>query len=91
MPTYGYRCGSCGVEFEQFQRITEPPLTECPQCGGSVRRLLYPVGILFKGPGFHITDYRKSDKASSESKSEGDSGKKSGEDSRYCVTRPSRL
>lgn len=76
MPTYGYRCDSCGVEFEQFQRITEPPLTECPQCGGSVRRLLYPVGILFKGPGFHITDYRKSDKASSESKSEGDSGKK---------------
>jgi putative FmdB family regulatory protein len=75
MPTYGYRCDGCGVEFEQFQRITEPPLTECPQCGGTVRRLLYPVGILFKGPGFHITDYRKSDKSgassSSESKSEG--------------------
>jgi predicted nucleic acid-binding Zn ribbon protein len=41
-----------------------------------VRRLLYPVGILFKGPGFHITDYRKSEKPSSESKSESDSGKK---------------
>ncbi len=76
MPTYGYRCDRCGVEFEQFQRITEPPLTECPHCGGAVRRLLYPVGILFKGPGFHITDYRKSDKSSSESKSEGDSSKK---------------
>jgi predicted nucleic acid-binding Zn ribbon protein len=58
--------------------MTEPPLAECPQCGGNVRRLLYPVGILFKGPGFHITDYRKSDKSSSESTSEasGDSGKK---------------
>jgi putative FmdB family regulatory protein len=76
MPTYGYRCDNCRVEFEQFQRITEPPLTECPQCGGTVRRLLYPVGILFKGPGFHITDYRKSDTPSSESKSESDSGKK---------------
>lgn len=70
MPTYGYRCDTCGVEFEQFQRITEPPLTECPQCGGSVRRLLYPVGILFKGPGFHITDYRKPDNSSG-GKSEG--------------------
>lgn len=76
MPTYGYRCDHCGTEFEQFQRITEPPLTECPQCGGSVRRLLYPVGILFKGPGFHITDYRRSDSSSSDSKSDSDEGKK---------------
>lgn len=76
MPTYGYRCDHCGTEFEQFQRITEPPLTECPQCGGSVRRLLYPVGILFKGPGFHVTDYRKSDSSSSDSKSDSDEGKK---------------
>jgi len=77
MPTYGYRCENCGVEFERFQRITEPPVTECPECGGNVRRMLYPVGILFKGPGFHITDYRKSSGSSSESKSEGgESGKK---------------
>lgn len=76
MPTYGYRCENCGVEFERFQRITEPPVTECPECGGNVRRLLYPVGILFKGPGFHITDYRKSNGSSSDGKSEGESGKK---------------
>jgi len=64
------------VEFEQFQRITEAPLTDCPQCGGTVRRLLYPVGILFKGPGFHITDYRKSEKSSETRSDSSDSGKK---------------
>lgn len=76
MPTYGYKCDSCQQEFEQFQRISEPPLTECPSCGGSVRRLLYPVGILFKGPGFHITDYRKPEKSSTGTQSEGSNGNK---------------
>jgi putative FmdB family regulatory protein len=57
MPTYGYRCKQCNHTFEVFQRITDEPLTECEKCNGEVQRLLFPVGIVFKGSGFHITDY----------------------------------
>lgn len=59
MPTYTYRCSECGHEFEQFQRFSDDPLTECPACKGNVRRVLHPVGIVFKGTGFYITDNRK--------------------------------
>ena len=58
MPTYEYRC-SAGHRFEQFQRMSEEPLKECPQCGAPAERLLSAgVGLLFKGSGFYITDYR---------------------------------
>jgi putative FmdB family regulatory protein len=58
MPTYEYRCAA-GHEFEQFQRMSEPPLGECPQCGAPAERLLSAGGgLLFKGSGFYITDYR---------------------------------
>src|SRR5437868_11487555 len=57
MPVYGYRC-SRGHHFEIQQRITEPPLTECPECGAPVTRVFYPVGIIFKGGGFYKTDSR---------------------------------
>ena len=59
MPTYTYRCSACGHEFEQFQRFSDDPLTECPSCQGHVRRVLHPVGIVFKGTGWYITDNRK--------------------------------
>ena len=59
MPTYEYECKECSYRFETVQRITDDSLSECVKCGGSVRKILFPVGILFKGPGFHITDYRK--------------------------------
>jgi len=62
MPTYGYRCTACNHTFEVFQKITDEPIRECEKCGGEVKRLLYPVGIVFKGPGFHVTDYRKPEK-----------------------------
>lgn len=64
MPTYGYRCTACKHEFEVFQKITDEAVRECPVCKGEVRRILFPVGIVFKGPGFHITDYRKPGKES---------------------------
>ena len=51
MPTYGYRCGTCGHEFEIRQRITEEPLSTCPKCGGKLAKMLYPAGIIFKGSG----------------------------------------
>jgi putative FmdB family regulatory protein len=60
MPTYGYRCKDCGSEFERFQKMTDAPVTTCDSCGGSVKRLLYPVGIQFKGSGFHVNDYVRS-------------------------------
>ena len=63
MPTYGYRCTECNHEFEVLQRITEDPLTECERCKGEVKRVLFPVGIVFKGSGFHVNDYRKPDKS----------------------------
>ncbi len=60
MPIYEYQCKACGVRFERFQRFTEEPLKVCPECGGSVHRLVQPVGIIFKGSGFYVTDHRAS-------------------------------
>jgi putative FmdB family regulatory protein len=60
MPTYGYRCGSCGHEFEIQQRITDQPLVTCPKCGGKLSKMLYPAGIIFKGSGYYTTDYKGS-------------------------------
>ena len=75
MPTYEYKCEKCGT-FEVFQRITEEPLTTCPTCQGPVRRLISgSVNLIFKGSGFHITDYR-SKEYKDRAKSESDSGSK---------------
>jgi putative FmdB family regulatory protein len=58
MPTYEYRCPK-GHEFEKFQRMSEPPVAQCPACGQEASRLLSGgAGLLFKGEGFYITDYR---------------------------------
>jgi len=56
MPTYQYACQICGHQFEIRQRFSEDPLTECPECRGRIRRIISPVGIIFKGSGFYITD-----------------------------------
>jgi putative FmdB family regulatory protein len=58
MPTYKYRCKKCGHEFEVRQRMSDNSLTECPMCGGKVRRVVGSVGIVFKGSGFYVTDNR---------------------------------
>ena len=59
MPTYEYECLEAGHRFEEFQSITEPPIENCPVCGGRSRRLISGgAGILFKGSGFYQTDYR---------------------------------
>ena len=60
MPTYKYRCKNCDHEFEVRQRMSDDPLTECPVCGGDVRRVVGSVGIVFKGSGFYVTDNRSS-------------------------------
>ena len=65
MPIYEYECGSCGRRFDQLQRMADDPLTTDPECGGSVRRVIQPVGIIFKGSGFYVNDSRKSSSSSS--------------------------
>ncbi len=58
MPTYGYKCDECGIYFERFQHFSEDPIKTCPECGGDVHRVIHPVGIVFKGSGFYVTDNR---------------------------------
>ncbi len=60
MPTYVYRCSKCEHQFEIVQKMTDDPLTQCPECQGKIARLLFPPGIVFKGSGFHINDYPSS-------------------------------
>lgn len=60
MPTYEYRCESCGMTLEVVQRFSEPSLTTCESCGGVLRKVYAPVGIVFKGSGFYKNDSRTS-------------------------------
>ena len=73
MPTYEYRCLSCGYYFEKFQSIHDEPVKTCPKCGGKVQKLISSgAGLIFKGSGFYITDYKKNNS----SYSNGGNGKK---------------
>jgi putative FmdB family regulatory protein len=59
MPTYEYECPKCGFRFDKFEPMTAKPRGKCPECGAKCKRLLGPgAGIIFKGSGFHTTDYR---------------------------------
>jgi putative FmdB family regulatory protein len=69
MPTYEYRCRNCGEPLEVVQSFTDDPLTECPVCGGELRKVFQAVGIAFKGSGFYKTDSRKAAKSSASSAS----------------------
>jgi len=60
MPLYTYRCKDHDHEFQVRQRMTDDPITECPVCGGPVRRVVSTVGVVFKGSGFYVTDNRSS-------------------------------
>ena len=65
MPIYTYRCENCGVQFDQQQHFSDPPLTRCPECNHKTLRKVYtPVGIVFKGSGFYATDHRSPSGAS---------------------------
>jgi putative FmdB family regulatory protein len=71
MPTYQYRCTECGHDLEAVQKFSDAALTECPNCGGQLRKVYNAVGVVFKGSGFYRTDSRKapSENGSSESTS----------------------
>lgn len=62
MPTYAYRCTACSHEFDIFQKFTDAALTDCPECGSSLRKVFQPVGIVFKGSGWYINDSRPAEK-----------------------------
>lgn len=57
MPTYEYLCQTCDHRFETWQKMTDEPLTVCAECGGHIRRVIFPPGIVFKGSGFYKTDH----------------------------------
>ena len=61
MPTYDYKCLECNYTYEEFQKMTDDVLTECPECKGKVKRLIGAgLGPIFKGSGFYQTDYKNS-------------------------------
>src|SRR5437588_9852217 len=83
MPTYEYVCKQCGEHVEVVQSFKDEPLTMCPHCGGTLRKVFGSIGISFKGSGFYRTDSRPARSESSRSgdgskSASGDSGKSSG-------------
>jgi len=79
MPTYEYRCPKCGHAFDLFQKMSDDPVAECAECGGAARRLISGgAGLLFKGEGFYVTDYRSEGykKAAREGAGDGSSSRK---------------
>jgi putative FmdB family regulatory protein len=85
MPTYEYRCKDCGEDLEVVQAFTDDALTECPSCGGTLRKVFGNIGVSFKGSGFYKTDSRngsgstkkKAEKSESSSESKSSSGESS--------------
>ena len=76
MPTYEYACTECGDRTEVVQSFSDPHMTTCPVCGGTVRKVFSPVGIVFKGSGFYRTDSRGKPSSSSKGDGQGDGGDK---------------
>ena len=74
MPIYEYECRQCGKRSELLQRMDDPPMAACPECGGEVRKMISAPAVQFKGSGWYVTDYAgKKGGGGSSSKSEGKS------------------
>lgn len=74
MPIYEYLCERCSTLTEKMQSVNEKPLKKCPVCGGKVNKVFHPVGIMFKGSGFHITDYVHPEREKKQKAKAGDEG-----------------
>jgi putative FmdB family regulatory protein len=59
MPIYEYECRQCGQRFDKMQSFQDAPIRVCPNCGGETRRVVQPVGVIFKGSGWYVNDSRK--------------------------------
>lgn len=66
MPTYAYACKDCGHRFDAVQSFADPSLTECPECGGALRKQYGSIGVTFNGAGFYRTDSRAAEKKRSD-------------------------
>ncbi|MCH7714837.1 MAG: zinc ribbon domain-containing protein [Gemmatimonadetes bacterium] len=78
MPTYGYRCPTCGHEYEKLQKISDATRIKCPRCGKRGERLISGgAGIIFKGSGFYETDYKRAGSAGAKEKTSSDGDKPS--------------
>src|SRR2546429_7101206 len=73
MPIYGYRCRSCGHEFEVLQKMSDSPFQTCPKCAGQLTKIVYAAGIVYKGSGYYTTDYKGGSKGSETGASNGTS------------------
>ncbi len=73
MPTYEYACTACGHRLDAVQSFTDDPLTECPECGGALRKVYGAVGIVLKGSGFYKTDSRAASGGNGSGKKSADS------------------
>ena len=80
MPTYQYRCTECGNDLEAVQKFSDPALTECPTCHGSLRKIFNAVGVVFKGSGFYRTDSRAKESSSSDGSSTASGNETKGKD-----------
>jgi putative FmdB family regulatory protein len=94
VPTYQYACTACDERLEAVQSFTDAPLTECPACGGALRKVFSAVGVVFKGSGFYKTDSRaksttsaSKDGASTSSESKGKDGASTSSDSGTATTK----
>jgi putative FmdB family regulatory protein len=82
MPVYTYRCGSCGVQFEKHQGFHDAPLKTCPECKKkSLKKVITPTKVIFKGSGFYATDHKSSSGSKSHSHEKSHSGDKPSEKS----------
>ena len=88
MPTYDYRCKSCGHELEVVQSFTDDALTTCEVCGGDLRKVFGSVGISFKGSGFYKNDSRTSGKSSSSASGDGSSSDTKPAETKSADTKP---
>jgi putative FmdB family regulatory protein len=86
MPTYAYACKQCGHRFDAVQSFADPTLTECPECGGPLRKEYGSIGVTFNGSGFYRTDSRAGEKKASDASSSSSSSSSSGGDSSSSST-----
>ena len=92
MPTYQYSCTECGEPLEAVQKFSDAPLTVCPACGGRLRKVFSPVGIVFKGSGFYRTDSRNGSSATAPAaaSSTSDSGSSNGSADKAADKKPEK-
>lgn len=90
MPIYEYACGQCGHRFDTRQSWSDDALTDCPECTGSIRRVMHAAGVIFKGSGWYINDSRKSNGKSEGGAKTDKSDKSDKSDSTTTKTEPAK-